>query len=88
MGEWVNQFFLCGRDIWDCTARKDDSPLLKKLLDIRDLFLQPQQSDLVAGNGLPTDATVNSSRQNAANDKLVIDTAEGRFSDSVAYDRL
>jgi hypothetical protein len=34
--KWVNVAYVRGKDIWETSKRKDDSPLWKRLLDIRD----------------------------------------------------
>lgn len=42
--KWMNQIFLHGKDIWDYTVRKDDSSLLKRILEIRDYITRPEQT--------------------------------------------
>ncbi|XP_022880540.1 uncharacterized protein LOC111397792 [Olea europaea var. sylvestris] len=45
---WVNQLYLKGASIWDVLLRKDDSPLIKKLLEIRDFILRAKQNEYAA----------------------------------------
>ncbi|KAI3467964.1 hypothetical protein Pfo_024627 [Paulownia fortunei] len=37
---WVNNIYLNGSSIWDCNPRKGDSPLIKKLIDIRNQLIE------------------------------------------------
>ncbi|XP_022865360.1 uncharacterized protein LOC111385213 [Olea europaea var. sylvestris] len=46
--KWINEVHLRGLDIWKYRVKKDDSPLLKKLLEIRDSIVE-SHSDEQAG---------------------------------------
>ncbi|XP_022846184.1 uncharacterized protein LOC111368907 [Olea europaea var. sylvestris] len=44
----VNQFYLNGASIWNVLPKKDDSPLIKKLLVIRDFILRAEHNEQAA----------------------------------------
>jgi hypothetical protein len=55
--KWINIMYLRGKDIWETSKRKDDSPLWKRLLDIR--CDTPSRSDpLSRGNVVISHACV------------------------------
>ncbi|KAI3451323.1 hypothetical protein Pfo_007988 [Paulownia fortunei] len=42
--QWVHHVYLGSQSIWECLPKKEDSPLLKRLLYIRDLVCQQEGS--------------------------------------------
>lgn len=55
--KWIHSEFLQHNTIWDWTARKRESPLFKRLLDIRDFMLNGRTREEVAHLWAKWDAT-------------------------------